>query len=55
MARYSETLSEHVMALRNSSALQNPDRTGHAGTRGRGAFMVLFLKLDDARMAAAKY
>ena len=31
------------------------DLTGHAGAPGRGAFLILFLKLDDDRIAAAKY
>jgi nitrogen fixation NifU-like protein len=55
MARFSETLTEHVMAPRNSGVLQNPDLTGHAGTPGRGPFMVLFLKLERDRIVAAKY
>jgi len=55
MARYSETLTEHVMAPRNSGVLENPDLTGHAGTPGRGAFMVLLLKLEEDRIEAAKY
>jgi nitrogen fixation NifU-like protein len=55
MAKFSETLTEHVMAPRNSGVLQTPDLTGHAGSPGRGPFMVLFLKLDDDRIAVAKY
>ncbi len=55
MARYSETLTEHVVSPHNSGALENPDFTGHAGTPGRGAFMVLFLKVRGTRVAAAKY
>ena len=55
MARYSEMLTEHVMAPRNSGVLEKPDLAGHAGTPGRGAFMVLFLKLEGDRVAAAKY
>ncbi len=55
MAKYSEILTEHVMAPRNGGVLENPDLTGHAGTPGRGAFMVLFLKPVGDRIAAAKY
>ena len=31
------------------------DFIGHAGTPGRGAFLVLFLKIQDYRIAMAKY
>ncbi len=55
MAKFSETLTEHVMAPRNCGRLESPDAMGHAGTPDRGAFMVLFLKLDGDRIAAAKY
>jgi len=43
------------MAPRNSGVLDSPDLTGLAGTPGRGAFMVLFLKLNANRVEAAKY
>ncbi len=43
------------MAPRNGGVLENPDLAGHAGTPGRGALMVLFLKLDGDRIAEAKY
>jgi nitrogen fixation protein NifU and related proteins len=55
MGKYSETLTEHVMTPRNSGAIENPDLIGHAGTPGRGAFMILYLKVQDDRIAAAKY
>jgi nitrogen fixation protein NifU and related proteins len=55
MGKYSETLTEHVMAPRNGGAIENPDLTGHAGAPGRGAFMILYLKVQDERIAAAKY
>jgi len=55
MAKFSETLTEHVMAPRNGGVLQDPDLMGHAGTPGRGPFMVLFLRLRDDLVAAAKY
>ncbi len=55
MAKYSETLTEHVMAPRNGGVMDAPDLTGHAGAPGRGAFLILFLKVRGGRIAAAKY
>ena len=55
MGKYSETLTEHVMAPRNGGALENPDLIGHAGRPGRGAFMILYLKVAGDRIAAAEY
>jgi nitrogen fixation NifU-like protein len=55
MGKYSETLMEHVMAPRNGGVMEAPDLTGHAGAPGRGAFLILFLKLQDDRIAVAKY
>jgi nitrogen fixation NifU-like protein len=43
------------MAPRNGGAIENPDLIGHAGAPGRGAFMILYLKVEDNRIAAAKY
>ncbi len=55
MGKYSETLTEHVMLPRNGGVIESPDLTGHAGVPGRGAFMILYLKLEGERVAAAKY
>ena len=55
MGKYSETLTDHVMAPRNGGAIENADLTGHAGAPGRGAFMILYLKIQDERIDAAKY
>jgi nitrogen fixation NifU-like protein len=55
MSRFSETLSEHVMAPRNGGVIENADLTGHAGVPGRGAFMILYLRTRDDRIAEAKY
>jgi nitrogen fixation protein NifU and related proteins len=55
VARYSDTLTEHVMAPRNGGTIENADLVGHAGTPGRGAFMILYLKAHDDRISAAKY
>src|ERR1700691_6200026 len=55
LGKHSETLTDHVMAPRNGGAIENPDLTGHADAPGRGAFMILYLKIEDERIAAAKY
>ena len=55
MGKYSDTLVEHVMAPRNAGVMEHPDLTGHAGSPGRGAFMILFLRVNDGRISAAKY
>jgi nitrogen fixation NifU-like protein len=55
VAHYSETLTDHVTAPRNSGPIDDPDLTGHAGAPGRGAFMILYLKVADDRVTAAKY
>ncbi len=55
MGKYSETLTEHVMAPRNGGVIEDAGLTGHAGAPGRGAFMILYLKVEDERIKAAKY
>jgi nitrogen fixation protein NifU and related proteins len=55
MGKYSETMMDHVLSPRNGGATEHPDLTGHAGTPGRGAFLILFLKVEEGRIAAAKY
>ena len=55
MGKYSETLTEHVMAPRNVAPLDAPDLTGRSGAPGRGAFMILYLKMQDDQISAAKY
>ncbi len=55
MGKYSETMMEHVLSPRNGGVMENPDLTGHAGTPGRGAFLILFLRVEGGRIAAAKY
>jgi nitrogen fixation protein NifU and related proteins len=55
MGKYSETMMDHVLSPRNGGVLENPDLTGHAGTPGRGAFLILFLKVEEGRIAAARY
>lgn len=55
MGRYSETMMDHVLSPRNGGVMERPDLTGHAGTPGRGAFLILFLRIEEGRVAAAKY
>jgi NifU-like protein involved in Fe-S cluster formation len=55
MGKYSETMMDHVLSPRNGGVMENPDLTGHAGTPGRGAFLILFLGVAERRVAAAKY
>ena len=43
------------MSPRNGGVIENADLTGHAGAPGRGAFMIIYLKIEDERIAAAKY
>ena len=55
MGKYSETLTEHVLNPKNGGAIEIPDVTGHARAPGRGAFMILYLKVQDDRIAVAEY
>jgi hypothetical protein len=55
VANYTHTLMDHVLAPRSPGVMQDPDLTRLAGTLGRGAFLILFLKLDQDRIVAAKY
>jgi len=48
-------LTEHVMTPRDGGVMDAPDLTGHAGAPGRRAFLTLFLKVREGRIAAAKY
>jgi nitrogen fixation NifU-like protein len=43
------------MAPRNAGFIAHPDSTGHAGRPGQGAFMILFIRVKDGRIDAAKY
>ena len=55
MGKYSETMMDHVMSPRNGGVVENPRLTGYAGTAGRGPFMVLYLRVENDRITAAKY
>ena len=45
MGKYSEIMMDHVLSPRNGGVLELPDLTGHAGTPGREAFLILFLRV----------
>ncbi len=55
MSKYSDAMMDHVMSPRNGGVMENPTLTGHAGTPGRGAFMILYLDVDSDQIRAAKY
>ena len=55
MGKYSETMMDHVLSPRNGGVIEQPDLTGHSGTPGRGAFLILFLRIEKGRIVAAKY
>jgi nitrogen fixation NifU-like protein len=55
MGKYSDTLMDHFTAPRNSGALDSPDVTGHAGTPGRGPFLILYLRMHGDKILAAKF
>jgi nitrogen fixation NifU-like protein len=55
VGKYSETMMDHVLSPRNAGVIEHPDLTGHAGTPGRGAFLILFLKVEEGRVTAAIY
>jgi NifU-like protein involved in Fe-S cluster formation len=48
-------MMDHVLSPRNGGVLEHPDLTGHAGMPGRGAFLILFLSVEEGRVAVAKY
>ncbi len=55
MGKYSETMMDHVLSPRNGGVMENPTLTGHAGTPGRGAFMILCLDVDCDQIRSANY
>jgi nitrogen fixation NifU-like protein len=55
MGKYSDILMEHFTAPRNSGPLETPDATGHAGTPGRGPFLILYLRINNDRIVAARF
>ncbi len=55
MGKDSDTMMDHVLSPRNGGVMEHPDLTGHVGIPGRGAFPILFLRVAEGRIAAAKY
>jgi len=55
MGKYSDTLMDHFLAPRNSGPLESPDATGHAGTPGRGPFLILYIKVAGSQIVTAKF
>jgi nitrogen fixation protein NifU and related proteins len=55
MGKYSDMLMDHFTAPRNSGRLESPDVTGHAGTPGRGPFLILYLRIAGNDVVAAKF
>jgi NifU-like protein involved in Fe-S cluster formation len=47
-------MMDHVHAPRNGGVLEHPYLTGHDGTPGRGAFLILLLGIEGGRVAAAR-
>lgn len=52
---YSDVVMDHFHAPRNVGRMQDPDAVGTAGTPGRGPFMVLYLKIVNRRISAARF
>ena len=51
MSKYSDTMMDHVLSPRNGGVIEHADLTGHAGTPGRGAFLILDLRVEEGRIA----
>lgn len=55
MSKYSDTLMDHFTSPRNSGAMEAPDAVGHAGTPGRGPFMILYLRVVNDAVAESRF
>src|SRR5262245_9864157 len=55
MGLHSDTFMDHFLSPRNSGAMSDPDRTGHAGAPGQGPFLILYLKVTDGCIKEAKF
>lgn len=55
MGHFSDTLMDHFSSPRNTGVLEEPDLVGLVGTPGQGPFFVLYLKLTDGRIDAARF
>ena len=48
-------MMDHVLSPRNGGVMENPRLTGRAGAPGRGAFLVLYLGVENGRISRAKF
>jgi nitrogen fixation protein NifU and related proteins len=55
MGKYSDTLMDHFSSPRNSGPMESPDVVGHAGTPGRGPFLILYFRLHGETLADARF
>jgi nitrogen fixation NifU-like protein len=55
MGLHSDTFMDHFLAPRNSGAMAEPDRTGHAGAPGQGPFLILYLRIDGENVVEARF
>jgi nitrogen fixation NifU-like protein len=55
MGKYSETLMDHFQSPRNSRVMDSPDLIGRVGELGRGAFLILYLRMAGDRVALATF
>lgn len=53
MPSYSEVVLDHFHNPRHAHSMDDADVVGRAGEPGRGPFMLLYLKLEDERIARA--
>ena len=52
---YSDIVLEHFRAPRNMRVMEKPDALGVAGEPGRGNFMVIYLRIEEDRIAEATF
>ena len=53
--RYSPTVIDHFTQPRNAGRLPEANAKGVAGTPGQGNYVILFLRVEDDRIAAASF
>ena len=53
--RYADALLDHFYNPRSAFRMTDPDLVGTAGTAGRGPFLVLYLRVEGERIAAASF
>lgn len=54
-ARYSEIVLDHFYHPRNGYRMKDADLVGRAGEPGRGPFMLVYLRVNGDRIAAASF